>query len=221
MPSESTLLPPILRLPPEIRLKIYRLLLLSDHTVRMTWLQDNDSLPCPNCLSPAILGTCHFIKNEAMNVLYGENVFRAHRIDDKNSNAASTIRAKFLIGFIHRDDGEADASKLTRFLDRHPNLRHLVLEFGFTLLEDSNLRDILSNALFYSGYTSRLIVRSASQSRRSSYNAAELINMVDGMNSLQNEYPEGYKKLRDNIKKKAERTCLENSERKPEGVNGL
>lgn len=58
-------------------------------------LQDDESLHRPNCLFPAILRVCRFIHNEAADVLYGENVFRAHRIDDKNDNAASIKRAKF------------------------------------------------------------------------------------------------------------------------------
>lgn len=94
MSSDSNLLSPIFRLPAEFRLKVYRLLLLSDRTVRMVPLQDNESLHRPNCLFPAILRICRYI-HEAAGVLYGENVFRAHRIDDKNDNAASIKRAKF------------------------------------------------------------------------------------------------------------------------------
>lgn len=189
MSSNSPLSPPIFRLPPEIRLKIYRLLLLSDNTVRMVWLQDNDSYRRPNCLFPAILGTCHFIKNEAMEVLYGENVFRAHRINDKSNNAASIMRAKFVIGIINREDGEDDASNLASFLGSHPNLRDLVLEFGFDLLEDSDLRDVVSDALFTSGYSSRLIVRSYSQTKKSHLYAAQLIKMAEAMASIRNDSP--------------------------------
>lgn len=77
----------------------------------MVRLQDNESSPRPNCLFPAILRTCHLIHNEAAGVLYGENVFRAHRIDNRNDNAASIKRAKFLIGIAEPDDAEDDASK--------------------------------------------------------------------------------------------------------------
>lgn len=162
MSSHSNLLPPILRLPPELRLRIYRLLLLSDRTVRMVWLKENESIPQPNCLFPAILCTCRLIYNEAAGVLYGENVFRAHRVDDTNDNAASIMRAKFLIGIVNPEDGEGDASKLPSFLENHPNLKHLVLEFRFDLLEDSKLRDLLSDMLFRAGYPSRLTIRSPS-----------------------------------------------------------
>ena len=45
MSSHSNLLPSILRLPPELRLRIYPLLLLSDWTAGMMWLHNNDSFP--------------------------------------------------------------------------------------------------------------------------------------------------------------------------------
>ena len=204
MPSHGNLLPPILRLPPELRLQIYRLLLLSERTLRMVWLQDNESIPRPNCPFPAILRTCRLIYNEAAGVLYGENVFRAHRIDDTNANAASIMHAKFVIGIVNPEDGEGDASKLPSFLENHPNLKHLVLEFGFNSLEDSKLRDLLSSMLYRSGYTSRLTIRSALQSKRSSFNAARLEEMVDTMAFLRNDYPEQFKKLRDHMKKKVQ-----------------
>lgn len=49
-------------------------------------------------------------------------MFRAHRIDDKNENAASIKRAKFMIGKVAPDDAEDDASELPKFLNNHPNL---------------------------------------------------------------------------------------------------
>jgi hypothetical protein len=195
--SQDSLLPPILRLPPELRLKIYRLLLLSDQTVRMVWLKDSDSFPRPNCLFPAILRTCRVFYNEAADVLYGENVFRAHRIDDTNDNTASILRAKFLIGIVDPKDGEVDASKLLSFLETHPKLEHLVLEFGFNLLEDSKLRDLISHVLYRCGYSSRLTVRSALQSKRSSYNATQLEERVDTMALIRKESPELFKKIID------------------------
>ena len=167
----------------------------------MVWLQDNKAFPQPNCLFPAILCTCRLIYNEAAGVLYGENVFRAHRIDDTNDNAASIMRAKFLIGIAYPEDGEGDASKLPSFLENHPNLKHLVLEFGFDLLEDSKLRDLLSDMLFRAGYQSRLTIRSPFQSERSSYNAARLEERVDTTALMRNEFPEWFEKLRDNMKK--------------------
>lgn len=190
MSSYSDLSPPTLRLPLELRLKIYRLLLLSDQTVRMKWLSNN---PRPTCLFPAVLRTCRLIHDEAMGVLYGENVFRAHRIDDRNHNTTSIRRVKFLIGEADPDDADHDASMLPKFLKNHPNLEHLVLEFGFNLLEDSNLRDDIRNLLFRSCYSSRLTVRSASRSTRSCYNAARLRETVDSMALMRNEFPEEFK----------------------------
>ncbi len=191
--SQDSLLPPILRLPPELRLKIYRLLLLSDQTIRMVWREDSDSFPRPNCLFPAILRTCRVFYNEAADVLYGENVFRAHRIDDTNDNAASILRAKFVIGIDDPEDGEVDASKLLSFLENHPKLEHLVLQFGFNLLEDSKLRAIISHALYRCSYSSRLTVRSTFQSKRSSYNATQLKERVDYMASIRNKSPRLFK----------------------------
>lgn len=187
----------ILRLPPELRLQIYRLLLLSDQTVRMTWCH---AIPRPNCLFPTILRTCRLIHNEAMSVLYGENVFRAHRINDANINAASIIRAKFLIGRLSSEDGERDASTLPSFIENHPSLEHLVLEFDYNLLEDSELRDYIRRMLFRSRYSSRLVVRSDVQSKRSFYNAAQLEEMVASTAFIRNEYPEDFKKVSDNVK---------------------
>jgi len=205
--SQGSLLPPILRLPPELRLKIYRPLLLSDQTVRMVWLKDSDSFPRPNCLFPAILRTCRVFYNEAADVLYGENVFRAHRIDDTNDNTASILRAKFLIGIVDPKDGEDDASKLLSFLENHSKLEHLVLEFGFNLLEDSKLRNLISYVLYRCSYSSRLTVRSAFQSKRSSYNAARLEETVDSMAMMRNDFPEEFKKFSDNMKKKVQIAC--------------
>lgn len=163
MSSYSDSSPPILRLPPELRLKVYLLLLLSDQTVRMKWLSNN---PRPNYLFPAVLRTCRLIYDEAMGALYGENVFRAHRIDDGNHNAASISRVKFLIVEEDPDYADHDASRLPEFLQNHPNMEHLVLVFGFILLEDSNLRDNIRNMLFRSCYSSRLTVRSAFRSTK-------------------------------------------------------
>lgn len=181
------------------QLKVYRLLLLSDRTVRMVPLQDNKSLHRPNCLFPAILRICRFIHNEAMGVLYGENVFRAHRIDDMNDNAASIKRAKFLIGIVTPDDAEDDASKLPKFLKNHANLEHLVLDFGSKLLEKSELRDDISNMLFTSFYSFRLTVRSAFQSKRSAYNAARLERTVDAMAFMRKSFPKEFKIFVDKI----------------------
>lgn len=165
--STTIVPPPFLRLPPEILLKIYRLLLLSDMMVRMQWLHEVDYTRPLNDLSPAILRTCHFIYDEAMDVLYRENIFRAHRVNESNNNTALITRAKFAIGTNSMEDGEMDASGLAKFLDTHPNLKFLKLEFKGNLLEDSNIRNILSNALLTSRYSSAFSVLSEFKSTRS------------------------------------------------------
>ena len=134
-------------------------------------------------------------------------MFRAHRIDDTNDNTASILRAKFLIGIVDPKDGEDDASKLLSFLENHPKLEHLVLEFGFNLLEDSKLRNLISNVLYRCVYSSRLTVRSAFQSKRSFYNAALLEERVDSMAMMRNDFPEEFKKFSDNVKKKVQIAC--------------
>jgi hypothetical protein len=214
MSSNSTSLPPILRMPPELRLKIYRHLLRSNETVRMKRLQDDDEyVRHLNCLFPTILSTFQLIYNEAMGVLYGENVFRAHRTDDTNNNTALIICAKFLVGIRGCEHGEGGALNLESFLS-HPNLKLLVLEFRFALLENSKLRGILSKALIKSGYSSSLRVRSALQSRIISYNAKRLMEMVDTMTLIRNDFPEDFKKIRDNLKKVLA-PCEKNRELKP------
>ena len=176
--SDTIVLPPILRLPPEIRLMIYRLLLISDSTIRMQWLHNENYIRHPNGLFPAILSVCHLMHSEAIDVLYGENVFRAHRIDETNKNAALVMRAKFVIGISSTVHGERNASDLAKFLDNHPKLKLLELDFVEDCLEESNIREILSNALFTSGYSSELSVLSDIQSDKTYLNATQLVETV-------------------------------------------
>lgn len=191
--STTVVLPPFLLLPPEIRLKIYRLLLLSDMTVRMQWLPKEDYTRPPNHLFPTILSTCHFIYSEAMDVLYRENVFRAHRVNESSNNASLITRAKFAIGTNGMEDPERDASGLAKFLQTHPNLKLLKLEFSGDLLEDSKIRDILSAALFSSRFSSTLSVISHHRSTRSSYNEARLVKTVGAIIA--------FKKMLENLRK--------------------
>ena len=154
----------------------------------------------PNCLFPAILRTCRLIYNEAFSVLYRENIFRAHRVDDTNGNAASIMRAKFVIGLGNPKDAEIEVSTLPKFLESHPNLEHLVLEFGLNLLENSELRNLISDVFLTFGYSSRLTVLSAFQSERASFNAARLENLVKGLAILRHDFPEKLKQLEMNLK---------------------
>lgn len=70
LPSSKT--PPhILSLPTELRLEIFRHLLLTKHTKRAAPYQP----AIPHALQPALLRVCHQFRREAQDVLYRENVF--------------------------------------------------------------------------------------------------------------------------------------------------
>ncbi|MCJ1343958.1 hypothetical protein MMC31_002157 [Peltigera leucophlebia] len=132
--SDTIVQPPILRLPTEIRLKIYRHLLVSDTCTRMQSMQmHNDEgiqgTRTPHCIYPAILRTCHLIHAEATDVLYRENVFLAHRIVDSNSNAPLIRRVMFIIGSMNIKVGGREVSGLSNFLDTHPNVKSLAIGF--------------------------------------------------------------------------------------------
>jgi len=71
-----------------------------------------------------------------------------------------------------------DASGLASFLETHPNLKVLKLGFKGNLLEDSNIRNILSDALLTSGYSSAFSVLSDFKSTRSAFNEARLVQSV-------------------------------------------
>jgi len=114
-------------------------------------------------------------------------VFRAHRIDDTNDNAASILRAKFVIDIDDHENEEVDASKLLSFLENHSKLKHLVLQFEFNLLENSKLRAIISHALYRCSYSFRLTIRSTFQFKRSSYNATQLKERINYMTSIRNK----------------------------------
>lgn len=185
-------LPPILRLPSEIRLKIYRLLLLSDSTVRMQWPRCGRYSTPPNCLLPAILSTCHFIYGEAMDVLYRENVFRAHRVNDSNNNAALITRAIFVIETRSRKFAGSDASELPNFLGTHPNLKLLRLDFKNGLLKDMLTRDILSYALYTS---SELSVLSNFLYLETPFMEAQLVQAIKMVIFMRKNFPECFAKI--------------------------
>lgn len=173
--SNTIVQPPILRSPTEIRLEIYRHLLLSEVPLRMQLFYEKGSTRIPNCLYPAILRTCHHIYSEAMNILYGENIFRAHSVDDSNSNPSLITRAHFIIGTCVFKDREIEASGLTKFLDTHPSLKFLALRFKWYLLENTKIRDISANALRKPGYASALSIFSDSESTSIAFNTAQLL----------------------------------------------
>ncbi|KAF5553617.1 hypothetical protein FNAPI_6694 [Fusarium napiforme] len=74
---------PFLTLPPEIRLQIYRLLLVSKAHAELHYctskkfrLIPKEPWDCPLEIDPKILLTCRIVNEEAAPVLYSENVFR-------------------------------------------------------------------------------------------------------------------------------------------------
>lgn len=109
--------------------------------------QDEYHFPCPNNLYSSVLGTCRLIYQEAHYVLYGENSFLAHRINEDNPNAAVIRRAKYRIGLHKREDGEGEARKLAELLDFQKDLRFIELEFGFDLIEDPSIYDLVRQAV--------------------------------------------------------------------------
>lgn len=62
-------------LPGEVRNQIYRFLLRNKHYVIEPQGEKDDGLPVQNGLHPAILCTSKAIKNEAISILYEENLF--------------------------------------------------------------------------------------------------------------------------------------------------
>lgn len=144
--------------------------------------------------------------SEAIDVLYGENVFRAHRIDETNKNAALVKRAKFVIRIGSTVQGERrNASDLAKFLDNHPKLKLLELDFVDDCLEESNIREILSNALFASGYSSELSVLSDIQSDKTYLNATQLVETVkQNMELLKNGHRDQFTLSSGVLKEKGE-----------------
>ncbi|KAH8704329.1 hypothetical protein GQ44DRAFT_782730 [Phaeosphaeriaceae sp. PMI808] len=146
--SASLLSYPFLRLPPEIQYIIYRILLRSERHVRMIPPpQDEYHTAYPNNLYPSILGTCRLIYQEAHYVLYGENLFLAHRINENNHNAALIRRAKYHIGLHKREDGEDEARKLAELLGFQRELRFIKLEFRSDLIEDPSIYNLVCQAI--------------------------------------------------------------------------
>ncbi|KAK2834873.1 hypothetical protein FQN49_006827 [Arthroderma sp. PD_2] len=87
----------LLSLPPEIRLKIYRLLLCSDTSLCLRkWTRVNIDYPF-NKLFPSILRTNRLIYYEAVAVLYSENYFLAHAMGYRNTNYSLIKRVHFYL----------------------------------------------------------------------------------------------------------------------------
>ena len=116
---------PFMKLPTELRLKVYRELLKPRNDLRMKFHELG-----MNHLHPNILRTCHQVYEEAMEVLYGENIFYVHYIDRNNPNASRVKRGRSYIFATQNDVYKSHITTLTQFLHDHPNLTHLVFCFG-------------------------------------------------------------------------------------------
>jgi hypothetical protein len=89
-------------------------------------------------LHPSILRTCHQVYEEAMEVLYGENVFYVRNIDRDNPNVSRVKRGKSHIFARTRNDvDERRITILTRFLHDCPDMTHLFLWLGWDLEVES------------------------------------------------------------------------------------
>jgi hypothetical protein len=115
-----------MQLPTELRLEVYRELLQSECDLSMSrhWFGMNR-------LHPSILRTCHQVYEEAMEVLYGENVFHVHYIDWGNPNASRVKRGRSFIFATRNDVNKHHITTLTRFLHDSPDLTHLFFCFGW------------------------------------------------------------------------------------------
>jgi hypothetical protein len=116
---------PFMKLPTELRLKVYRELLQSKNDLRMKCHELG-----MNHLHPNILRTCHQVCKEAMEVLYGENIFYVHYIDRNNPNALRVKRGRSYIFATQNDVNKRHITALIQFLHDHPDLTHLFFCFG-------------------------------------------------------------------------------------------
>src|SRR5712664_1176146 len=103
---------PFMRLPAELRLQVYRHLLRSKYELFMK--------RCPyhstsSDLHPSILRTCHQVHDEAVQVLYEENVFCIHYINEDNPNTSRVKRARARVISIFEWESWC-INALTRFL---------------------------------------------------------------------------------------------------------
>src|SRR6267378_3922920 len=126
---------PLMKLPLEIRNRVYRELLLSENSLRMVDLESADI----NGLHPVILRTCRQVYNEATKVLYEENEFRIRRVDRSNPNVSRLRRATANIARRPLSDWLRDV-RITLFLLEHPNLTHLCLDIGGRAIEKDDIQ---------------------------------------------------------------------------------
>ncbi|KAN0074151.1 hypothetical protein V8E54_008088 [Elaphomyces granulatus] len=108
---------PFLKLPRELRIKIYRELLQTEEYLSL------GGFPRVG-LHLGILRACKQVHDEAVGVLYGENVFDALPNICPNRNGSRVRRARSYVQFYY------NYMILGAFLDSHPDLTHLFLDFA-------------------------------------------------------------------------------------------
>ncbi|KAK4963080.1 hypothetical protein LTR10_000708 [Elasticomyces elasticus] len=80
-------LPPLLRLPPELRNLIYELVLIKDEPISV-----RDWKLC--CVGPALIRTSHLVRSETMPIFYGANKFEGSWVTDFSSMPPSVAPAR-------------------------------------------------------------------------------------------------------------------------------
>jgi hypothetical protein len=101
--------------------------------------EDESRILCRQNLQPSILGTYRLLYQEAHYVLYGENVFDAHHINNTNSNAVSIRRTRYCVNLHMREHGKDDARILHELLSLKKKLRHIELDIALHDIEDPDI----------------------------------------------------------------------------------
>jgi hypothetical protein len=135
---------PFMKLPAELRLRVYREVLQTEDCEQEI-LMDISEL-CGDeefyDLHPNILRTCRQVHDEAVEVLYGENIFIINYIDSNNPNTSRVKRVSFQISY---SDG---IDLLTvEFLHDHPDLTHLFLTCDSGMIEMEVVQNAVENSL--------------------------------------------------------------------------
>ena len=139
---------PFMKLATELRLQIYRELLQAKNDLRMSTSRGFYR----NHLHPNILQTCHQVYDEAVEVLYGENIFHVDHVNPDNPNASRVKRGRaYVFEDISRlgqyNTDRYHVETLTRFLHDHPDMTHLFLSFGRWDIEVQTVQTGIENAL--------------------------------------------------------------------------
>ena len=162
---------------------------MQSHVLFENYLWRRERFHPSNGLFPVILRSSKSIYNEALPILYGENVFSISLVNEANPHAAAIKMAYLAVGLPHRGNVEKEeALKLAPFLDKHSNLTQLDIKIAPNLEFESDVQDILTNALLRTGYTGKFIAR-CPKSRRSGKIALE--NTDDSLQDAPRSISEG------------------------------